>query len=686
VALDTNLAHKPGKAMASRLLVALWLVAAVFLLLASRLYTLQVLRGEELTRKGRNNFVQNVRVPHDRGIIYDRNGRILADNRPSLNVEVIPAFLGDEIQRAETLLHLGTLVGLTEEELRQASDEVASKRGLDRFQPIVVKRDLTAEEVEAIEAERSIFHLDGVSIIEGRRRTYPNGKLAAHLLGYVKEIDAPQLEAERARGNPRRYALGDFIGRDGIERTHEKDLRGVDGFEKTVVDAKGRRQQDLYMRQLLGEQGRVAPQPGRNVFLTIDLELQKRAEAAFDGQAGAVVVLDVRSGEVLALVSVPTFDPNLVAGLLGKEEKARLDADPLKPWVNRAISGQYAPGSTYKVVTGLAALVNGQTTPRDKVRCPGSFRLGRGTWRCHKDSGHGLVDMRAAFKVSCDVYFYTMGNRVGIDGMAAIARAFGFGSRTGIRLRNEQPGLVPDEAFHDRVDAATGGYQRGMAINTSIGQGSVLSTPLQLALAYAAIANGGTVFEPRLVGRIESADFRVVRRFLPRAHLLRGEEEAIAADWDGPVRRQVRGEGPLVIEEMQAVARAQVAVKRDHLAAVREGLHAVTNEPGGTAYWRRSRRVSMAGKTGTAQVVRLGRDRLKPDEVDYFERDHAWFAAYAPAEEPRIAVVALNEHSGHGSSRAAPIAVRVIDAWVELEEARLARAPVPPESSPGADR
>ena len=669
--------RNPAKLLHGRIIVAVWLVGAAFLVLTSRLYALQILRGEELTKEGEENLVQYIRIPHDRGIIYDRLRRILADNRQSLDVQVIPAFLGDAAHRAVTLGELARLIDLSFEESESIRNTVESQIGLDRFQPIVVKRDLSAEQVESIESERSVFRLDGVNIVEGRRRDFPNGKLASHLLGYVKEIDAVQLDAERVRCvegeggrkvcNPRKYVLGDLFGRDGIERMQEAELRGEDGFEKTVVDAKGRQQPEEYIRQIFGgpESRKNPPKPGQNVVLTIDRDLQASAEASFDGFAGAVVALDPRNGEVLSLVSVPAFDPNLVSGLLGKEVKERLDADPLKPWMNRAISGQYAPGSTYKVVTGMAALAEHATSPKEKVRCPGAFRMGRSVWRCHKDSGHGQVDLRDAYKVSCDVYFYTMGARVGIDRMAAMARALGFGKRTGIDLLNEKPGLVPDTAFHDRVDRATGGYQKGMAVNTAIGQGSVLVTPLQLALAYAALANGGTVFEPRIVGSIETADFRVTRRFLPRGRRIPDLPHL-------DVQEETFGKAPEVAEVKPTVVRSELGQPHEFLEVTRDGLFAVTNEPGGTAYWRRSRKVSMAGKTGTAQVMVLGRERLKPEDMEYMQRDHAWFVAYAPAENPEIVVVVVNEHSGHGGSHAAPIAVKVIDAWADLRSERLA--------------
>lgn len=653
--------QKAVKPMRGRLVLMIWAVAVVFVILIARLYTLQVLRGEELSSKGRRNFVQSLPVPHDRGIIYDRYARILVDNRATLDVQVTPAFLGAREEMAATLRRLADYTNLTEEEAVARTEAVRSKVGLERFRPVLIKRDLTPEQVEVIEANRSIFQLDGVDIVEGRQRTYPYGPVAAHVLGYVNEIDPGGLELERARGNPRNYELGDLIGRDGMERTWEAELRGIDGEEQVVVDAKGRVQHDAYVATLLGQQRRRAPQPGHNLFLTIDLDLQRVAEESFvrhGGRAGAVVAVDPRDGSVLAMASIPAFDPNRLGGASTTEEKARIDADPLKPWVNRAVQGQYAPGSTFKVFTALAALGARATSDREQVRCPGFYRMGRHVWRCHKDSGHGLVSLREALKFSCDTFFYTMGGRVGIDAIAQTSRMFGLGERSTVALQGEKPGLAPDEAFHNRVDAATGGYQRGMAINTSIGQGSVLVTPVQLAMAYASIANGGSLFTPQLIARIETADFRVIRRV------------ATGSAGASPVSDGVEGQPARVLGMLEAKLRRTIAFDPEHLAALREGLIAVMTDPGGTGYWRRSRKVTMAGKTGTSQVVRMGRERVDKDDLDYLERDHALFVAYAPAEEPRIVVAVINEHSGHGSSNAAPIAVDVIDAFVDLEAQR----------------
>lgn len=658
--------RSPTRAFAGRLLVATWATAVVMFLLIWRLYALQVVRGEEMHTKGRRNFVAQLQVPHDRGIVFDRHGHILVDNRPSLDLRVTPAFLGRGAISEPTWQQLAAIVGFGAEELLRLQQLCDGKVGLERFRPLQVARDLDPAQIEAIEAERSLFRLDGVDIAEGRRRTYLYGPLAAHVLGYVGEIDQGALDAERARGNPQRYELGDFVGRDGLERTLEGELRGQDGSEKVVVDAKGRRRPTGDLDALLGPLRRAEPRPGHNVFLTLDLSLQQRAEASLleYGSAGSVVALDVTTGEVLALASLPAYDVNVVSGAFSAKEKARLDADPLKPWLNRSIAGQYVPGSTFKVVTALAGLQAGVTPAHERIHCPGSYRMGRHTWRCWHDAGHGALDLRQAFKSSCDVFFYAIAGRMGIEPIAQMARHLGFGARTGIGLRGEQPGTVPDEAFHRRVDAQLGGYVRGMAINTSIGQGALQVTPLQLALAYAAVAGGEGVLVPQLVRSVQTADARRVRQ--------------VRDGSNGAVTTQVEGEAPATVRRAERALRTALDVEPTHLAEVQAGLRQVAQEPGGSAYNQRSHLVTMSGKTGTAQVVKLGRERRKAWQTDYFERDHAWFVGYAPAEDPQIVVAVLNEHAGHGGSAAEPIAVRVIDAYFTEARNRAAAQHPPP--------
>ena len=640
--------------------------------LGGRLYYLQIVRGDEFATLGRANFIKRVEIPHTRGMVLDRKLDVMVDNRPTLNLEVTPHFLGSTDEATATLRQVADILGWSDLERDEITKDIISKRGLRRFRPILVHRDLSPTAVEEIENQRGIFRLDGVELRSGQRRQYMFGDRAAHVLGYVNEIDPRSLERAKLRGNQLDYQSRDLIGRAGIEHQHERHLRGADGSEKVVVDAKGRRNTGAYMAGLLGDEKRHDATPGNDVILTLDADLQATAERAFNNpeagtsaRAGALVALDPNTGAVLALVSLPGYDPNAVGDAMRPEYKSELDQNPLKPWVNRTISGQYAPGSTFKIVTALAALSTGTFSPQDEVFCPGYYRLGRRAWRCHKDSGHGAVNLKEALKVSCDTYFYAAADKMGIEPIADMARRLGIGDRSGVALRGEKPGLAPDKAFHDRVEKKTGGYQRGMALNTSIGQGAVLATPLQLALAYGAVLNGGRLMRPRLTREVREADHRVVTwRLKPTT------TDPTTSGGGNEIISEYSGEPPQITVDYPPETTKTIGVAPEHLQAVREGLLAVAQERGGTAYWRRSKLVSMGGKTGTAPVVRLGTRRLKSNEMEYFERDHAWFVGYAPADAPEIVVAVVNEHSGHGGSQAEPIAVQVIDAFFSIKQAR----------------
>ncbi|HZY04900.1 MAG TPA: penicillin-binding protein 2, partial [Anaeromyxobacteraceae bacterium] len=439
--------------------------------------------------------------------------------------------------------------------------------------------------------------------------------------------------------------LGDYIGRRGLERRWEAELRGVDGKQRVVVDARGNA---LRGSDLIPEAHRRQPsRPGQNLVLSLDWRLQEFAERTFPGTAGAVLALDPKTGFLLTLVDRPATDPNKLSGRITKAELAEIASDPLQPELFRSIQQHYHPGSTFKVVTAVAALEEGVFKKGGTVWCPGYFSMGgRYRWRCDKDSGHGTVDLEHALGASCDVFFYTLGAHLGADRIAHWGGLLGLGRPTGLDISDREiPGVMPDEAWHDAH--IPGGYQRGMAVNLAIGQGDVNVTPLQQLVLFAAMASG-TVWRPQVVLRLEDARGEVVKAFAP----------------------EERGKLPL---------------KPETRAAVMQGLLAAVNKPFGTGWWSRLKDVVMAGKTGTAQVVKMGAHRLKASQVGYFERDHAWFAAFAPADDPQIVVVVLNEHSGFGASNAAPTASAVVKKWLELrkqDEAERAGAGRPPEPPP----
>jgi len=605
-------------------------VAATFLVILGRLYQLQILRGDEYKGRADENFVKELRVPADRGLILDRNGRILVDERPSYDVTLTPWFCGK--QCGEVLARLGAVLSLSPEEAQRAEERLQGARGLTRFRPFTVKVDIGRDELDVVEASRVPGGgLPGVDVIPAPHRNYRHGTSSAHLFGYMNEVGAEELERVNAElpDEDQPYQPGDYIGRRGLERRFEKELRGVDGRRRVAVDARGNAKGEEVERELIPEAQRfLASSPGDNLVLSLDWRLQEFAEKTFPGTAGVVLAMDARTGFLLALVSRPAPDPNKLSGRITRQELAAIHSDPLQPELFRAIQQHYFPGSTFKVVTAVAALEEGLFRPGATIYCPGHFMLGRYRWRCDKESGHGSVDLEHALGASCDVFFYTLGEKLGADRIARWGGGLGLGRPTGFDVGGETPGVLPDAAWHDRH--VPGGYQRGMAVNIAIGQGDVRVTPMQQLVLYAALATG-TVWRPQAVLRVEDEKGELLREFAPDA----------------------RGKLPMKPETREAVL---------------EGLAAAVNKPFGTAYGTRLKDlgVEMVGKTGTAQVVKLGARRLKAHQVAYFERDHAWFAAFAPRQDPEIVVVVLNEHSGFGASNAAPTAAAVVRKWLEL--------------------
>ncbi len=584
----------------------------VFLVFAVRLFQLQVLMADELRDRSLRNSVRTVRLEAPRGNVYDREGRVLATTRPAFGLQVIPHDLrSPDI----TYAALGMLLDQDADLLRT---RVGAPTGRRRFTPVDLGRDLPYDRWAS--AESHLYALPGVVTQVQPRRHYVEGDLAAHLMGYLGEIDGEALRKPRFAG----YGVGDVIGQAGIESLYQARLRGRAGGRNQVVDVSGR------VREVLDE---VEPVPGGDVILTLDLDLQRVAEAGFAPPApdepakrGALVALDPRNGDVLALVSRPAFDPNDFAGGIDAQTWRKLTSDDWQPLQNRAISGQYPPGSTYKVVTAAAALEEGVIDSEKKVFCPGYFHLGRRTYRCWKRGGHGAVDLHRALVESCDTYFYQAGLELGVDRLARYAQGFHLGRRTGIALGQEREGLVPTSAW--KLQRVKEPWQRGETVSLSIGQGFNLATPLQIAVAYAAIANGGQIVRPRI--------------------LLEG----------APTDEKPAVEGRL-------------PVSPENLTLIRDGLEGAVSERHGTGGQSRLPGVRVAGKTGTAQVVHIRvTEGIEDDDIPMRHRDHAWFVAYAPAEAPEIVVVALVEHGGHGGSAAAPIVQRVLARYFEKREMR----------------
>ncbi|WP_141589088.1 penicillin-binding protein 2 [Myxococcus sp. AB056] len=629
----------PGRELKRRFLwLGLAMVAGLGLI-SIQLYRLQITRGEEYAAKSVANFVKQVRLRADRGVIKDARGTILVDSRPSFDAFITPAFCTDCYE--QVIPRLAELLQWDPDQRKKVEDMVRMGRRNAPFQPVPVRVDLSRDEYDRLAARRDI--LDGVEVAPVPHRHYRTNSVLSHVLGYMNEIT--QEELERLNGDGARYALGDYIGRRGLERYFEQRLRGTDGVRKEVVNARGQTIEEL--NDKLGENAVVSPRPGSNLVLSIDMRLQEEAERAFPGVAGAVVAIDVNTGFIRALVSRPGFDPNLLTGRVTPAQMALLSRDPLDPMINRVAAEHYSPGSTFKVVTALAAFKSGAFRPETVVNCPGGYRLGARTWRCHKDAGHGLMNGYTAMKSSCDTWYYKVADTIGLDPIGEMGKALGLGSPTGVNVVAEVPGIMPTSAYHDK--ASPGGYTKGMALNSSIGQGDTNVTPLQLALVYAAIANGGTLYKPQMVNRLEDLDGQTIESFQPEV-----------------VRK--------------------VDLSPAHLKAVVDSLVVVAHEPGGTAYrarmnHMRDKDILVASKTGTTQVTRLGAIRLKKHQMSYFERDHAWYAGFAPADKPELAIVVLNEHGGSGGADAAPTAMAVFQKYFDLKRED-ATAPPPRPNQP----
>jgi penicillin-binding protein 2 len=604
------------------------LLGAAFAIFELRLFQLQILDADELREQALRNSVRTERLEAQRGEIVDREGRVLAKTRSAFELDVVPS----DLQRRDVTF--AALAQLLEREPKELVAQVGNPRGIARFRPVRLVGDL--DEVQLARVETHRFALPGVSTRVRPLRHYLDGPIAAHLLGTLGEIRGDQLEQESFTD----YRQGDIIGQTGLESILEPSLRGRAGGRNVMVDAAGREVQVL---------DEVPPETGSRVVLTLDLDLQRAAWEAFhdvpEGEPpkmGSVVALDVRTGDVLVMLSQPSFDPNLFSGGIDAASWKALTGDEWDPLRNRAIQNHYPPGSTHKSIVAAALLQEGIVNAHSRAFCPGFFRFGGRTYRCWKREGHGSVDMVKAIQQSCDVYFYTFGVQLGIDRLAEIAKSFGLGRPTGIGLSGEAGGLVPSSEWKQRRFGER--WYPGETVSAAIGQGYNLYTPIQLAVSYAAIASGQLV-QPRLVLRIES------------------------------------GEG---VETMPPSPSTPVGVKPEFLQLVRRGMTAVVEEPGGTGGRARVPGVKVAGKTGTAQVVQLQHtEGMKESDIPIRYRDHAWFGAFAPADAPEIAVGVFVEHGLHGSSGAGPVAQRILARYFEK---RGMTPPPPPKQMAGPAR
>ena len=590
--------------------VAVLIMFLCLVIFCARLWHLQVVQGEYFREKSERNRIRSVRLQPPRGKILDRTGRLLAGVKPCFNVCLVK----EDVEDMEALLReLSPLLGETEAGIRT---RLGSGNKGPKYMPIVIKRGAEWDNLSRIEAR--LFSLPGVFIEVTPARKYPYGSVAPHLLGYLGEISREDISEKRYKG----ARPGDLIGKYGIEKRFENDLAGIRGQRRLEVDAGGR------LVRIIDEK---PPVPGEDLHLSIDLDLQQASEEAMKGYVGALVAMDPQTGRILALVSSPGFDPDAFARGIDNEEWKALN-DPLsRPLQNKALQGRYAPGSTFKIVVAAAALQEGVVSKNSSFKCTGRFRLGRSVFRCWKRRGHGQVDLYKALVESCDIYFYQIGRKLGIEKIAKYATGFGLGSKTGIDLSDESEGFIATPEW--KLGRYQEPWQEGETLITSIGQGYTLVTPLQMACLISAVANGGTLFSPVYLEKITGSDGRIVKSF-------------------------------------ESDPRSNLPISESNLGMIKRALVGAVNDEKGTGSQCKLPDVLVAGKTGTAQVIEQDTHR-QDKNIQWKHRDHAWFIAYAPAERPELAVAVLCEHSGHGGSVAAPIAREIFKTWFKT------RSPLP---------
>ena len=584
--------------------------AVAFFVIVIFLWYLQVIKGSDFRQMSTNNCIRIREDPAARGMILDRKGRLLALNRPSFEVYLVPE---DLKETPEVLVKAGQMLNMNPEEIKE---KLQTQKKRTPFRPVKIKSDIEWNELARLETSR--VHLPGLFVDVRPRRTYHHGPLASHLIGYLGEVDENELK--QSKGTP--YRMGAMIGKYGIESQWETDLRGVDGGRQIEVDALGREIKHLRS---------VESFPGNNLALAIDFELQKVAEEAFQEKSGALIAMDPKSGRVLAMVSKPSFDPDTFARNISSEEWKSLMENPFSPLQNKGIQGQYPPGSVFKIITAIAGLETGAITPNTQMTCRGIYPYGNRDFRCYKEGGHGTINLHRAIVESCDIYFYQVGLKVGVDAIAHYANELGLGRLTGIALPHEKSGIVPSTSWKKKRLGAP--WYSGETLSLSVGQGYINTTPLQLLMLISAVANGGKLYLPQVVEKVEDIYGNTLKDYPP-------------------------------VE----VAQADVSEKTLHF--IQEALMGAVNDPHGTGWACALKQAKVAGKTGTAQVIKMAQDFKKGDmeRMPLKFRDHAWFVAYAPFEDPIIAVVVLVEHGGYGGAAAAPIAKRVIEKYLALEQ------------------
>ncbi|MFT5589661.1 MAG: penicillin-binding protein 2 [Bradyrhizobium sp.] len=621
-----------------RVLVAGFFAFFCFSLLAARYVWLQVYRHDHYAAQAEDNRISVVPVVPNRGLILDRNGVVLARNFSAYTLEITPSKLKTELD--ETIDQLSELVEITTKDRKRFRKLLEDNRN---FESSPIRTRLTDDEVARFTVQR--YRFPGVEIQARLFRQYPLGAVASHVTGYIGRISPKDVIAIEERDDSANYSGSDHIGKQGLEKSYEQQLHGITGYEEVEVSAGGRAVRTL---------SRTPASPGNNLILSIDIELQKVVEEAFGDHRGALVAIEPATGDILAYVSMPNFDPNLFVEGIDQQSWDQLNTSPDRPLLNRPLSGTYPPGSTYKPFMALAALELGKRKPSDTISDPGFFVLGNHRFRDDKEGGHGMVDMRRSIVASCDTYYYLLANDLGVDAMHDFMKPFGFGQLTGIDLENERTGLLPStawkrSAYRKREQQK---WYAGETISLGIGQGYNAFTPLQLAHAVSTLANNGVVMKPHLVKIIENGTTRERTVTVPKQSY-------------------------------------RIPLDQANIDIVKDAMVGVTTEPGGTGYrtFAKAEYIS-AGKTGTAQVIAIKKnEKYDASKLDERHHDHSLYTAFAPADKPRIAIAIIVENGGFGAETAAPIVKKALDFYLlgkrpgDKDKPEQPQTPAPPGSA-----
>jgi penicillin-binding protein 2 len=591
--------------------------------LASRMVYLQVINGDQMRQYSEENRIKRVKITAPRGMIFDRFGKLLVDNRPAFNVQITPQYLNESGKSKEVLEKLSLLIKMPVPEIMKRIQRAKQPS----FMPVIIKDNLTRDEVAELETWK--IDMPGVQVEMAISRSNLANDVGSNLYGYIGKVSQTELP-QLNQTSSRKYMLDDYVGKSGLEKEFEEFLRGIDGSELVEVDALGRSIEAARSKGRVLSQPQVEPSvPGKNLVLSIDEDLQQAAVRGFGPKNGGLIAIDPRNGEVLAMVSRPSFNPADFSRGIDPELWNRLIADENHPLRDKTIQDHYSPGSTFKTITAIAALEEGVITKDTTFSCGGSINLGNRKVHCWKKEGHGSVNVVSALTHSCDVFFYRVAQKLkSVDDIAKYAFHLGLGKKTGIEVGREVPGLIPTEAWKQQRFNVP--WSPGETLYVAIGQSFVLTTTIQLANAYASLVNGGTLFKPHVLKQIQSEDGKTIKEFTAQ-----------------------------VLDKTK--------LKQETIDLVTQGLWGVINIPGGTAFSQHIPGMEFAGKTGTVQVVTQKAEKIyqKCENLRYNQRHHGVFVGYAPIKNPSIVVAVVAEHACSGSHGAAPIAREVIKTYLQ---------------------